>query len=1009
MANELRRSHSNYIIRRKRQLTSKGGIYERDWMTVSEMDGFAPGSVPVYASGNFKLTVNPTPGKRKKYSFADWLLTDSGEEEWTLDDTADEIITLKSTLLNPNYSSILDFAHYGSAVELIHGTVNHVIKNFPAEIYIADNNVKCVVGEGFRTLRHVVENPFGIDISSSVVKPQDILNRYRYMCLSFKDYVIDKGSGDIEKVTQWSPGTSFSDQCLKNGDYLFTGATINNIVFDGVYISGKMEIVCRTTAAKGWHIRLSDEVLDQCFRNLDDFARTLLNRYTKPKFKAKLYTPTETDRGVTTHEVAYIWPTLKGGWNLDMESDAYTTYLQGLIDIAGYYDECRTDNIWRSYTHESIKNFDWTTPRDTYVPEIEGDLIDTERLEAILKVCGRQFDDLKRYLENIRFSYNVSYDKKNNMPDYSLGKFLEMLGWEVKNVAPTLPDTKPVLLEYPGMTVRTGGEDVNTEFLRRMILNSRNILSKKGTRAGIEAVYSMFGLFDMRYGEKIMYRGDPDVHVGFEITEWDRLTKKYITGADFNAIKDINSKKEGYMDKYNETLSYFCGIMAEEKFAIGNSDYLVPWYDQDMIYDGYQYFQMYGGWGRRARKKIDVALAPNIAEIVADANFRIYDETVKNMNVAESFDELNAKPLAEVQTGDIYYVLDLGAACNLFGYNNLEDYSHYVFLTGGTTSGDVVPYSSELGWFLVPNSEFSQSNLKWYVKKILYLESIHDVMAGNNPHNGNGIYDDGEEYFEYFKQLFKGTIANDMFSKYRTSIASENATRRYENRFRVSIMPDIPDSTASASQYRFDIDDDNTSDSRKIWFFLSDDDGLYPSTPSDYNGPGLGKRKFESDGSFTTLKPANFPLSYSRDSGERNWNWNAPMRDIVSKVDYDTESLTIRSAIKGYHREGPDDTWSYSVINTKKMTITYHLPWEMEDYVTNIVEFYVKQVIPSTVIVEFVWDYIGNRPTPVKRYASMALTPGFQTLRSTETTADIDINSVNVRNIGIASESTTNQ
>ena len=68
---ELRKSYSNYVLRRKRQLTSKGAVYERDWMTVSEMDGFAPGTRPVYASGNFKLTINNERGGKKKYSFSD--------------------------------------------------------------------------------------------------------------------------------------------------------------------------------------------------------------------------------------------------------------------------------------------------------------------------------------------------------------------------------------------------------------------------------------------------------------------------------------------------------------------------------------------------------------------------------------------------------------------------------------------------------------------------------------------------------------------------------------------------------------------------------------------------------------------------------------------------------------------------------------------------------------------------------------------------------------------------
>ena len=66
-------------------------------------------------------------------------------------------------------------------------------------------------------------------------------------------------------------------------------------------------------------------------------------------------------------------------------------------------------------------------------------------------------------------------------------------------------------------------------------------------------------------------------------------------------------------------------------------------------------------------------------------------------------------------------------------------------------------------------------------------------------------------------------------------------------------------------------------------------------------------------------------------------------------------SSTIRQMSGGY---GPDELWGYSVINTKNMRITYHLPREMEDYITNVVEFYVKQMIPSTVILDIKWEYV---------------------------------------------------
>ena len=92
--------------------------------------------------------------------------------------------------------------------------------------------------------------------------------------------------------------------------------------------------------------------------------------------------------------------------------------------------------------------------------------------------------------------------------DAALAKFLEMSGWEVKNVAPVDDNSLVVIDEYPGLTVKNTPEEANNEFLKRMILNSRNILSKKGTRAGIEAMYSMFGIFEKRYGDEYYFTID---------------------------------------------------------------------------------------------------------------------------------------------------------------------------------------------------------------------------------------------------------------------------------------------------------------------------------------------------------------------------------------------------------------------------------------------------------------------------------------------------------------------
>ena len=1023
---ELRKSYSNFILRKKRQLTDKGSLYERDWMTVSEMDGFAPGTLPVYASGNFKMTINNERNGKKKYSFSNWLLNDSGSTDWNLDMIKEEELKVKNELIKPNYSSLLDFVYYGSGVELIRGTVNDLAKRFPAEIYTAGN--KFVTGEtesGLQYLTGVAENPFEIDIWTEYEKPERVGNPYRYMCLSYKKYEIIEYSGatevikSVEPVTAWTPGEKnreFDPRCPKNGDVVFTNAKINNITFKGIYYAGKIQLITATT---GKHIRLQKKYLDEIYESFDDFERTLLNRDSKPMYKAKFYTPVETETGVITHERSYVWPTYSGKWNIDLESAMYESYLNGLLYIANYYDEIRTDNIWRSYTHETIKNFDWTTPKDTYIPEIDGHLIDTERMEAILRVCGRQFDDIKRYLENIKFTVNVSYDSKNNMPDDNLAKFLEMSGWEVKNVAPISNNDFIHDEDYPGKHVRVTAEDANKEFLKRLILNSRNILSKKGTRAGIEAVYSLFGLFDMRYGETMVYCGSPQP-VGFTIEEYDRFANNYISGETGDSastvakIYALNKEKNGYTRQFENNFSDYAGLMTEEKFVIDNIRYLVPWYEIDYEYDGRPYYQMFGGWGKRNRKDIQLPeLAPDIAEIFSDDMVGIYDETVKEIKVVEDLKTLNETPAGYLKEGDVYYVLSMQGAPNCSDDYSDSGYSHYVFFATAADaavlfSGDTVAYDDEYVWCLVNKSEFEvteTSELSWYAKKIIYIESIHDSSIGNNPHTGRLKYDGGEEYFKYYEELFRGAFDNDLFTEYQGRVSSENARRNYENRFRENILEPVEDITSDTAitSVGFEVTSAIT-DNSKIWFFLSDDNGIYSSTPSDYSGSTLYSKLFESEGDFKKETNTDFPLQYERAGNEQSFYWNAPIWGTGSTFDFSGSTLDIPSEIRGYHGEGPDETWGYSVINTKNIKITYYLPWEMEDYVTNVVEFYVKQVIPSTAIVEFKWNYLGDRPAKKPAYSLLSLTPSFQRIRSGDRTAEIRIRSVNADNIGIARE-----
>ena len=135
------------------------------------------------------MTINADRNGKKKYSFSNWILNDSGSTEWDLTMINEESLKVKSELIKPNYSSILDFACYGSATQLIYGSINDIYEKFPAELYGTGRKLSYFIGSSkTETDGYYVENPFGIDVHSSYIKPEKVINPLRYMTLSWDKY-----------------------------------------------------------------------------------------------------------------------------------------------------------------------------------------------------------------------------------------------------------------------------------------------------------------------------------------------------------------------------------------------------------------------------------------------------------------------------------------------------------------------------------------------------------------------------------------------------------------------------------------------------------------------------------------------------------------------------------------------------------------------------------------------------------------------------------------------------
>jgi len=586
--------------------------------------------------------------------------------------------------------------------------------------------------------QYLVDNPFGIDIFSSAVP--DGADPLKYFAdggvENYVAYKKENGEWDFQTeypvvvktiVTPTLASNVCDDTacvpiCPEPGEkygYVILDIGGNEVTInlylgsDGniIYTQDDSIVTSATTSFSNYRIRPKDSIINAYFSNLDTFERLLLNRQSTPMYTADFELIGENSYGYYTYTDRFTLPTTYGGYNLgSVGNRQFEDYLNRLVTIGEFYDERFSDNLWRSMTHESIKNLDWTYSRnnrdrdgDTY---IEG----VSKIQKILRVYGREFDEIKLYIDAIANVNTVTYDESNNLPDYFLTDELEKDGWTVSMIQPFSGDTRlyddvfvpyvshpkskrgsyvyvcdPVqcTLNFCTIETRVYGDDAvytytqaNNEFMRRLALNSEEILRHKGTIDGLEMMLGMFGLRSKRHVFKdeknfIIPSGcsggniemtaegnsyysqmaeNKDQMYDYEIREFS-ISATPISGEDVNTIDGINSAKTISYD----TLSFrrgeyvpYQGLPVKKYHDDVLGDVLVPFFEKDAIYDGNPYYQMDGGW-----------LYKNYSGYSNSHTDSAYTETIRDIKAVNTILDLIKSPELALSSGDICEVKNL--------------------------------------------------------------------------------------------------------------------------------------------------------------------------------------------------------------------------------------------------------------------------------------------------------------------------------------------------------------
>lgn len=663
MAKKYTKSYSNYILRRNPSPTKNGYVYENDLRTTNEKYNNVDGSMITSTDGGFTFIVNTTPDdskifntnteNKKTYTLGDLNIT---EKDLKTLYNSENNLKIKNKLyvdLNQYYTNLSDYCYFGSSNVMLQSAISDIILNFPAGLNLTNTNNLIISGNTLTMsliediVNGYVENNFLIDLFD-YYQEERLLLKYnlRTMVTSYLDYEIVTDNDDLVGNVLGFTG--------------YTTANTSQITFllDNIEYIGQKLI-----------IRPKKEKRDSFFENLDDFQSLLLNQYSVPKYRSNFIIPIESENGVTFEYKSFIWPT-KDGYNIDINTASYTLFATELIEATNYIDEMYNDNLYRMLTHDSIKNFDSSYSQYVDSEEFEDIIFGGSKVEKILRLYGRSFDELKKYIEGISYVNSITYNGLNNLPKEYITSKLDTSGWDVFSLLNYMNENTLTNTKYPGSTKKYTTSEVNDLLMRNLIINSPYIFRSKGTRKSIRKLFGILGIDETWY----------------EINEYIQTVDNFITGSTLEEFARLNypiypeelsisDGKEEYYYSFNPSLFDNTNIGIFVKCPIcGSEDYIVS-----------------GG--------------------------------TDNVGIC-----LN-------NTGHTFNITG-----NTIGYprpcNNTNDY-----------------YFQQKGnWYRETGGNHTNfSGTTSYVKEIKY---------GNNPHIGDGYYDNGYDYINQFEQIFKRFVRN---------------------------------------------------------------------------------------------------------------------------------------------------------------------------------------------------------------------------------------------------------
>jgi len=466
----------------------------------------------------------------------------------------------KNFKVYPNFdiSEVTSFCLYGSLQKRLSSSALKIINYFPAAIEVisrqssglfygdtASNISYDPINDEttFQMNSSLFRNPFDIDFSQNSnrnleLRPQQI-SEYRNLTNTFEKYALYFSDLKVEyKINDFIPTISMSGGTVT--------LTVVGDPFEGL-----------TSSTKSLVIKPNNEVTDQIFNDdFDEIEDFLLNRNAAIKYTAKFVYPDYDDSGKYTLYTKYVtWP-INAYWNLSIEGSKFTKYLEVLQEISEKLDEYKTNLISRFLITGSFKDFDTSD----------------QKIEKILQIYGRSFDEVKKFIDALANINSVNYKTGNDIPSQLLSNLSKTLGMD-SNISPISNDDflKSVFNSdstqiYSGQKTPSTPTELNYQYYKNLILNSAYMFRTKGTRKSLEYVMRFIGAPDaLLEMNEVIYVADSKISIDDFNQQYSEISggTQYIESPVFDQSNTYKIKgvqytaytNSGYLNSVDTTLT----------------------------------------------------------------------------------------------------------------------------------------------------------------------------------------------------------------------------------------------------------------------------------------------------------------------------------------------------------------------------------------------------------------------------------------------------------------------